>query len=493
MNRREFLNVSAAGGTSLLIGLPHLGAVEQEKKSKNRYLSGNYAPVSEEVVAERLTVIGKIPAGLQGMFVRNGPNPLFAPKGKYHWFDGDGMLHGIHIANGKASYRNRYVETNALKHEKAAGKALWVGLKESPAKSTPPKGAELIKNTSNTSVVFHHDRLLSLFEYGFPYEVDPKTLKTKSEYDFGGSLKHNFTAHPKIDVRTGELICFGYRYEKPPFIHYSVFNKHGKMEQSIPIEIDRPVMMHDFAITENYSIFMNLPMFFERKNLFVGKSPFQFEKNTPSRFGLVPRKGKNTKLMWFEAESCFVFHSLCAFEEGDDVVLLGCRYARFPQAPAFSLTTDKHTGKGRDPDIPYLHEWRFNTKTGATKERSLDDRPSEFPRINDRFVGQKVDFGYAMTDDRKSLVRFDLREGKSQRHSHGKGRLGEEGVFVEAAKSNEENDGWILSYVYDSGSNQSELVVIDAKDFSSKPIARIQLPVRVPFGFHGTWIPEKDL
>src|SRR5262249_29418722 len=190
----------------------------------NPFLAGNFAPVHEEIAADNLTVVGELPAGLSGMFVRNGPNPQFEPIGRYHWFDGDGMLNGVRIQDGKASYLNRYVRTAGWQQEHEAGRALWSGLLEPPRLGDP---AGPFKNAANTSVVWHDGRLLALWEGGDPYAIELPGLETSGPYTYCGSLSHNFTAHPKVDAATGEMLFFGYRVARQPYVQYSVASKDG--------------------------------------------------------------------------------------------------------------------------------------------------------------------------------------------------------------------------------------------------------------------------
>src|SRR5919202_3891469 len=169
----------------------------------NPFLQGNFAPVCEEVTADDLSVVGELPPELDGMFVRNGPNPQFPPVRNYHVFEGDGMLHGVRIRGGRASYRNRYVRTAGWKAERAAGKALYGSFLD-PLNVTALlrvlrnllKGAPLIKNTANTALVCHDGRLLALWEGGEPHESRVPDLETVCAYTFGGRLRNQFTANP---------------------------------------------------------------------------------------------------------------------------------------------------------------------------------------------------------------------------------------------------------------------------------------------------------
>ncbi len=236
----------------------------------NPFLDGNFAPVREEVTADNLKIIGELPSDLSGMFVRNGPNPQWQPKGQYHWFDGDGMLHGVRIANGKASYRNRYVRTKGWQIEHQQGKAVWSGMLEPPQMDNP-HGA--YKNVANTALVWHAGEFLALWEGGTPHAIKLPDLDTYGEYTYNSKLQSAFTAHPKVDPVTGEMMFFGYSFA-PPYLHYSTVSAEGELLKTVPIELPMGVMMHDFAITANYTIFMDLPMTFNPMRMQKGETGF---------------------------------------------------------------------------------------------------------------------------------------------------------------------------------------------------------------------------
>ena len=280
----------------------------------NPFLGDNFAPVSQEITQNSLKISGQIPPQLQGTFVRNGPNPQFPPLGEYHWFDGDGMLHAVEIAAGKATYRNRYVKTQGYLREKAAGAVIYGGLGSNPQEN--PEND--YKNASNTALVWHAEKLLSLWEGGQPYNIALPNLDTLGIETFNNELHLPFTAHPKVDPLTQEMMFISYRLMSAPFVHYGVVNAKGKIEKIIPIEIPVGVMMHDFAITENHTIILNLPLTFRLSRLAQGKPAFQFESKTPSYWGILPRNGNKEDIRWFESDPCFVFHTLNAYEEGDE-------------------------------------------------------------------------------------------------------------------------------------------------------------------------------
>lgn len=454
----------------------------------NPFLQGNFAPVQEEITADQLPVTGQLPADLRGMYVRNGPNPQFPPRGKYHWFDGDGMLHGVHLGDGRASYRNRWVRTKGFDAERAAGRALWGSLLELPRPEDFLQGAPF-KNAANTALAWHDGRLLALWEGGPPHEIVVPELSTAGLYTYDERLRHSFTAHPKIDPLTGEMMFFGYSV-MAPYLQYSVVGADGRIVRTTPIELPRPVMMHDFAVTERYSIFMDLPETFDLVAAAGGAPPFRFAPELGARFGILPRHGEGSQVRWFAAEPCFVFHTLNAYEDGDQVVLIGCRMERFPELLAADTADTAAAWNAAMLNSPRPYRWRFDLATGETHEEPLDDLAVDFPRVPDARLGRPMRYGYYMSIDQDALVKFDHQRGTHELHRHGPGRSGGEGVFVPRPDGQHEDDGWLITFVYDQALDRSELVVVDARDMSAPPLARVHLPQRVPHGFHGLWLDE---
>ncbi|MBO3459517.1 carotenoid oxygenase family protein [Aetokthonos hydrillicola Thurmond2011] len=458
--------------------------------ANNPYLNGNFAPVSKEITTDNLKVIGELPPDLSGMFVRNGPNPQWTPIGMYHWFDGDGMLHGVRISNGVATYRNRYVRTRGWEIENQAGKAVWSGFLEPPQQDNPYGPG---KNTANTAIVWHAGQLLALWEGGAPHSIEVPDLNTIGEYTYNNKLASAFTAHPKVDPVTGEMMFFGYSFS-PPYLQYSLVSPTGELLRTVPIDLPMGVMMHDFAITENYTIFMDLPFTFSPERMQRGEPATMFERDRPSRFGILPRFGDNSNIRWFESPSCYVFHTLNAYQEKDEIVLIGCRMS------STTVLIPQDSQPDPDADIPRLYQWRFNLSTGEVLEKMLDDVPCEFPRVNENFLGRKTRYGYTGRMKKGSLplfdglIKYDLESGKSETHEFGQGRYGGEAVFVpNASGKGDEDEGWLISFVYDTNNENSELVVVNAQDMAAQPVARVLIPQRVPYGFHGAWVSEAQL
>ena len=446
----------------------------------NRYLVGNFAPVKEEVDAVDLPVQGTLPKELNGRLLRNGPNPIVDPDpASYHWFIGDGMLHAVHLRDGKAvSYRNRWVRTDS------ACDALGEPRIPGPDQVFPMPGVP-----SNTHVVPHAGRIFALVENDLPMEVDGD-LNTLGRWDFDGRLRSPMTAHPKIDAATGEMHFFGYNIFGPPYLRYHVANAQGELVKTEDIDIPGPVMIHDFAITENHIVFFDLPVVFDFDLVTQGLFPFSWQPDTyGARVGVMPRTGGNADVKWVDVEPCYVFHPLNAYEDAERIVVDVVRHPTM-------FVQDKNGPAGQEPT---LDRWTVDLNAGKVLEERLSDHPQEFPRIDDRLAGRRHRYGYGTyfgVNDLNirlgGLVKHDLVAGTSEIHDFGPGMSSSEGVFVAASDDAGEDEGWVLSVVYDEAKDSSFVAVLDATDFSAAPVATVQLPQRVPFGFHGSWVPATD-
>jgi carotenoid cleavage dioxygenase-like enzyme len=462
-------------------------SVAEEREFSSPYLTGNFKPTYDEITAKDLEVIGTIPADLQGNFLRIGPNPYYVPdEQKYHIFDGDGMVHGVHFADGKADYRNRFIDSDGLREEREKGGWIYPGLNmygDLIAKGEIPSG----KNTGNTAMVYHQGQLFALMEGAKPYKLSLPELATQGVTDFDGTLTHNFTAHPKVDAETGEMLTFGYS-PMPPFLTYSVINPEGKAVHTKEITIPKGIMMHDFAITENYSICPDLPLTFDFEKLVKGESMIGWSPENGCRIGIMPRMGDDSSIKWFEIEESFLFHVSNSWEEGDEVVFQACRSNRGG--------IESTEGVAMEDQFGQLHEWRFNMKTGDVISKALDrEYYCDFPRIHDDLIGKKNRYLYAarfrMGDNAvfDGEMKYDNETGELQVHDFGPDKESGEAVFAPKVGGVDEDDGYVICFVYDKVSETSECHVIDAKKFTDEPVARIKMPQRVPHGFHASWVP----
>jgi carotenoid cleavage dioxygenase-like enzyme len=456
--------------------------------SDNPFLSGLLAPVHDERNDVDLKVEGEIPDALHGIFTRNGPNPEFTPKGAYHPFDGDGMVHAIYIDDGKASYRNRWIESAGLLAERKRGQACYGSISEFSA--TPQDvidEAGFMKNNANTHFVRHADKYLALMEAGKPTELT-RDLATVGEYDFGGKLQGPMTAHPKIDPVTGEMIFFGYS-PIPPYLQYYVADKSGQITHHAMIEIPDPVMMHDFVVTENYTIFMNAPAVFDVAAMMSGEPGIRWEPDKGTRIGVMPRYGKAEEIRWFDVNTCYVVHFFNAWDEGDKIQIDGPAFAEMPGGLQFDAPAQTQE--------PYPWRWTVDLAAGTVKNEQTDDKSGEFPRINDNVAGRRNRYQYnsiarswEFEFDFEGVIKYDLESGKSETHVHGSDAVCGEHVFAPDPNGASEDDGWLLSMVTDRGTEESKLVIVDARDLSADPVAKIVMPRRVPIGFHANWMPE---
>ncbi len=445
--------------------------------SDNPFLNGNYAPWREEGDAYDLEVEGEIPRELGGALYRVGPNPHFKPPGRYHWFDGDGMVHAFILREGRAAYRNRYVKTDGLQAEMKAGHALFGGLLEQP-RELPP-GLPPFKNAGNTNIIGYANRMLALYEASLPHELKPLTLETAGLYDFGGKLSGPMTAHPKFDPATGDLLFFGYA-PFPPYVTWYRADRAGNLVETRPIDSGLPVMMHDFIATDNYAIFFVCPSVFRLENMAAGKPLMSWEPEHGTKIGAMNRA--TGEVRWFNAEAFFVFHFLNAWEENGRLVVDGCRMAALDMS-------------GNDfGNSPFPWRWSLNLADGSIRSEQLDDTAAEFPRLDERLAGKKNRYGYfAGNRSRGDMTGFDCifkrdsQSGRLEFQDLGGGKTPGEPVFVPRGLG--EDDGWVLSVWYDPAVNSSELLIQDARDFSGRPVARVKAPHRVPFGFHGNWVP----
>lgn len=472
------------------------------------YLHGLFAPVSGECDADELTVeTGEIPLDLDGAYIVNGPNQRFKPTGRYHYYDGDGMLHATYFKDGKASYKSRWIRTPAFLEEERAQKAIWPGLC-GPFNHDLPGSP--IKDNSATDVIFYQGKLMSLWYLaGAPQAIDPLTLATLGPETLNNALNHNLSAHSKVDPRTGELIFFNYQ-DVEPYMTYGVASVESAIRLDVPIDLPGPRSPHDLGMTEHYSILHDLPYFHDTEILMRHKKRVvRFHRDVPARFGIIPRYGDTADVRWFEAEPCYILHIVNCWESDNAVTMIGCR--------------QPNPGSHRDPEdgplasqlaerrrVHQLHEWRFDLVTGKTHERELNHLNLEFPTINQRYSGVANRYAYLqllpdqIADDGvtgrcqtfDALVKYDMNTGHYQRFDYGEGVSGSESWFAPRSGQSQalaEDDGYVITYAHSRQDWMSRCLIFDARDITQGPIATIRMPQRFNVGFHATWVDGCDL
>ncbi|WP_037275650.1 carotenoid oxygenase family protein [Kibdelosporangium aridum] len=425
------------------------------------YLEGLLAPVADEIEAVDLPVSGELPAELVGRYFRNGPNPL-PGQDPGHWFGGEGMIHGVRIRDGRAEwYRNRWVKTTRL-----AG-----------AEYLTDAGLDRAAVNANTNVIRHAGKIFALVESGFPYEMTPE-LDTVGVCDFGGRLTTAMTAHPKEDPVTGDLHFFGYGFT-PPYLTYHRLDKSGELVESRDIDVPGPTMMHDFSITENHVIWLDLPLVFEFERVGNGM-PYVWSDSYGARIGVMPTGGD---VQWFDVDPCYVFHVGNAYEDQGRIVLDAVRYARDKFADLWGEISGA-PNPAASAGGSGLYRWILDPASGKVVEELRDDRDIEFPSFNEEHLGRPSKFLYTVTDS--AVVKYDTGSGRSEVNELGKNPG--EAEFVRKQDAETEDDGWLMSIVTEHDGSGSELLVLDAQTLEFT--ASIRLPRRVPSGFHGNWLPD---
>jgi 8'-apo-carotenoid 13,14-cleaving dioxygenase len=443
----------------------------------NAYLSDNFAPVQQEITALDLPVAGNLPPELEGRYLRNGPNPLgeLTPA-THHWFTGHGMVHGVRLRGGRAEwYRNRWVRGGAVS-----------GLLGEPPLPSPSRRPTF---SANTSVRRHAGRTLALVEGGaLPVELDHE-LNSVAAADFGGTLPNGFAAHPKIDPVTGEMhaVCYSWR-ELADHVQYVVVGTDGLVRRVVDVPLPGMTMLHDMSITDRYVVIYDLPVTVDPGLAGRSNFPFRWNPGHGARIGLLPRAGSAADIVWCDIGPCYAYHALNAHDAADGTVVIDvCRYERM-------FDGDLLGPAGDTP--PTLDRWVIDPVARTVSETRIDDRPQEFPRARPDREGLPYRFGYTAGVGAGftpgPTYKHDLLAGTTTVHDHGPGRGTAEPTFVPRAGGVTEDDGWLLSFVHDAGPDASELVVLDARDLTEPPVARVALPQRVPHGFHGDFVPDAD-
>jgi len=353
------------------------------------------------------------------------------------------------------------------------------------------------KDSANTDLIFHRGRVLATWYLcGQPYALDPLSLETVGAEDFLGTLVGDMMAHPKVDEVTGELFWFDFGPTEP-YLRYGVVGPDGRVEHQVDIDLPGPRLPHDMAITEHYAILMDLPLVQDAEARRNGRHKIVFDRSTPARFGVIPRRGQAHEIRWFEANPCYIYHVVNAWEEGDEIVLDVCRVTRpqpqptRPGALAKLLAYLKLDAR--------LYRYRFDLRTGRTREEHRDDANTEFPSIDARRCGRPTRYAYnvhladAETNLLDGLLRYDTVTGTRQEYFFPAGSYGSESPFAPRDGGMGEDDGYLVTFVTDTREGRSEVDIFDAADIAAGPVGRVLLPQRVPLGFHACWVPEGRL
>ncbi len=486
--------------------------------TSNPYLEGFMAPVRAEVTATDLPVTGHIPEHLDGRYLRNGSNPVAeVDPATYHWFSGDGMVHGVALRDGKAQwYRNRWVRSLSV--------CATLG-ESAPARLDSRAG--ILSLGANTNVMSHSGRTLALVEGGVAnYELTDE-LDTVGTCDFDGTLHGGYTAHPHRDPKTGELHAVSYSFARGRTVQYSVIDAQGRARKTVDVAVSGSPMMHDFSLTDKYIVIYDLPVTFDpmlvlaksipswlslparlvtqslvgrfrvpspiaaimnRLPAHTDQMPYAWNPDYPARIGVLPREAGGGAVRWFDVEQCYVYHPLNAYSEmrdGHEVLVLDV--VKYPRM-------FDHDRRGPGDSLPTLDRWTVNLATGAVTTACRDDRPQEFPRIDESLLGAKHRFGYTVgvstIGDGAPPATVSLYKHDYANDSSAVARLDPElqigeMCFVPNPSARGEDDGVLMGFAFHRGRDEGQLLILDAQTL--EVTATVHLPQRVPMGFHGNW------
>lgn len=459
---------------------------------ENTYLSGAFGPSGIECDAPDLVIEGEMPADLEGVYFRNGPDPIYPPRPgeEYHWFHGDGMIQRFEFGGGRVSWKNRWVRTEKYELERAAGKSLF-GMLGNPI-TADPSVADEHYNTANTHIVWHGNKLLALMEGTIAVELEPDTLKTVGNFNYDGKIDGPITAHPKFDHATGEMVFFGNQAKGPfsEFLRLNIADKNGNLIKDEMIEAPFPSFAHDFFVTETHVVFPVYPLVFNLERAMEGGLPMAWEPDKGTHLGVMPRDGTAADVQWHSLDPRWSFHMVNAWNEDGCIKADVCA----SNASQFAPKVDGTIATADEGVSPSLRRWTIDLsgKTDTVGEETIDDMPAEFPRTDDRYMTIKNRHAYLVGRDHDTvgfecLVHYDVTTGKRKVWGEGQYILGEP-ILAPRSEDAPEGDGYILNLAYDKETQLNDLLVFNAEDIEQGPVAKAKLPVRVPAGFHGTWV-----
>ncbi|CAL5044430.1 unnamed protein product [Urochloa decumbens] len=448
---------------------------------------GNFRPVNEigeAVVLNDLS--GEVPEDFpEGIYIRNGPNPLHPTQTiadsifgstSYMYYEGHGMLHAMYfnkssLGEWKISYRNKFVDSDTFQLEREKNEVAFVPSAD-----------------------------------GQPYA----TLVA-------------FVLNIKIQG-SGDLVIMGTNTEKPHYVLGVISSDGERLLHKVDLKFEEGKLIHDIGVTAKYNIILDYPLRFGIFRTFVQKPFIENDMNGKSRIGVMPRFGDADSIIWFHVVNHCSYHLFNCFEDGNEVVVRGCRLLG-SIIPSDRHRVNKSKWYGRaflqpdqesedfDPALDGIlfsrpYEWRLDLERGTTSEGYITSEKvaMDFPVINDKFTGIRNKYGYAQVVDSLATsktglfkfkmiakLHFDIPDKENKQfisveyHALKEKQFCSGVQFVAKESGIDEDDGWVVTYVHDEGTNISEVHIIDAKRFTEEPVAKITLPQRVPYGFHGNY------
>lgn len=461
-------------------------------------LLGRSAEASDPYEAE---VIGEIPSNLRGTLFRNGPG-LFERDGirKKHLLDGDGFIQSLRIADQKATYQSRFVQTKKFVAEQKAKKFLtptWSTL--APKTISRNLGARLLPQAGVT-VVKRGERLIAFDDIGMPYELDWRTLETRR--DLAGDVNFplpSYNAHSFIDTQTKQWIQFGLSYGRVNQLHLSISKADGSRGQVYRYPINFATYFHDFFVTQKYVVFLMHPLRFNPLKMLLGMSSFidsfKWQAELGNQLWIISRESGEL-ISKVDTTAAFMWHSLNAYDRGNEIVADFVGY----DEPDHFIGPDAEFNtimKGRAGNAKYpgtVRRYVIQPRAQKISATTIADGYHEFPMINPRYYCQAHRYGYftkgfeSDTNLHNGIVRIDLESGASDEYCYGKRfHVGEPVFIANKGHATKEQQGWLISQILDAEKAKSGFAVFDAESISDGPIAEIMMRTHSPLSFHGWW------
>lgn len=511
IDRRKFLNLSAAAGAGAFLG----GGAAAEAAVAQKPVSS--APARRAAPPARLEcevidceIEGRIPTELNGALYRVGPDYQYPPDPDNIPFDGDGHMSMFSIAGGRVDYRSRFIRTQRFKAQNEARKALF-GVYRNPY-SDDPRVSQLSRGTANTHVVFHHGKLMALKEDSPPVVMDPDTLATLDDYyTFGGKLRsETFTAHPKLDPETGEMAAFGYEakgFGSDDVVVYT-FDAQGRPTWEAWIKVPYVSMIHDFVVTQKHIAFFVMPMALNEKGMRAGKVHWGWDSSLPTYLGVMRRGGDGKDLRWFKGPERCATHVMSAFSEGERL------YVDVPMAMSNQFGFFPQLHEKFDSLDAQARLTRLSVDLSKKSARSYEmevmyPQVGELPRIDERYQARPYTRGFmgsadparprnpALGDARRRLtncyVAFDHATRKTSTFFAGDASSLSECVFIPRNADAPEGDGYLLGVAARLLEDRSDLLIIDTAHMEAAPVATVRLPMRAAPQIHGWWSSAAEL
>jgi len=492
--------------------------VEQYNRS-SAYNKPGFKPVHTQCADVELVPTATIPDDIDGVFLRNGTNLQFREtRGRYHMFNGAGMLHQVQVRNGKASYTNVYVKTPRYRVEESAGEDVYLHFGDIAGGGKAgflrmmimalkqrfgviPKLDVLESGNNTTAIQFHHNKLYCLQETGYPFaleaEVEQGRLRLSGDGDFdtfNSKLDAPFTAHPKIDPATGDWFAFSTEFRSGNLYH-SVLKK-GELAHHSVIDVQKPApaFVHDYFLTQNYLIFPDLSLRFSPKEMFgPQQSPMVFDPAYKMRWGVIRRDhAAGDPVRWFSTQQPgHLWHVVNGWEEtrddgGTDIVLFAPVFRSYPSNIPIHNPEEPHAT---------FNKWRLNLESGeVTEDRELLNHFYERPSFNTAYLGRPARYAYLLDEEKegmmaKGVLKYDvIAEAEVAYFGYGE-YYGGEALFVPRKDSASEDDGYLFELIM--ADDKAALLILDAATMTE--VTRLPLPQRVPFGVHSCWLNAEQI